>query len=138
MAKPLIVEVTETSALIDIEESARFLQTIRELGCRVAVDDFGAGYTSFRHLKALTLDIVKIDGSFVKNLAGNVDNQLFIRNLLGLADTYGMETVAECVETQEDAHLPDRRRREVSAGLFLRQAEPGDAAAEGLSDCRCW
>jgi EAL domain-containing protein (putative c-di-GMP-specific phosphodiesterase class I) len=103
VAKRLIVEVTETSALIDIEESARFLQTIRELGCRVAVDDFGAGYTSFRHLKALTLDIVKIDGSFVKNLAGNVDNQLFIRNLLGLADTYGMETVAECVETQEDA-----------------------------------
>ena len=103
MAKRLIIEVTETSALIDIEESARFLQTIRELGCRVAVDDFGAGFTSFRHLKALTLDIVKIDGSFVKNLAGNVDNQLFIRNLLGLADTYGMETVAECVETQEDA-----------------------------------
>jgi EAL domain-containing protein (putative c-di-GMP-specific phosphodiesterase class I) len=88
VAKRLIVEVTETSALIDIEESARFLQTIRELGCRVAVDDFGAGYTSFRHLKALTLDIVKIDGSFVKNLAGNVDNQLFIRNLMGLADTY--------------------------------------------------
>jgi len=105
VAKRLIVEVTETSALIDIEESARFLQTIRDLGCRVAVDDFGAGYTSFRHLKALTLDIVKIDGSFVKNLAGNVDNQLFIRNLLGLADTYGMETVAECVETQEDARF---------------------------------
>jgi diguanylate cyclase (GGDEF)-like protein len=99
----LIIEVTETSALNDFEESARFLSAIRDLGCRVAVDDFGAGFTSFRHLKTLTLDIVKIDGSFVRNLADNVDNQLFIRNLLGLADAHGMETVAECVETQEDA-----------------------------------
>jgi diguanylate cyclase (GGDEF)-like protein len=103
IARRLIIEVTETSALNDIDESARFLAAIRDLGCRVAVDDFGAGFTSFRHLKTLTLDIVKIDGSFVKNLAGNVDNQLFIRNLLGLAEAYGMETVAECVETQEDA-----------------------------------
>jgi diguanylate cyclase (GGDEF)-like protein len=105
VARRLIIELTETSALTDIEESARFLSAIRELGCRVAVDDFGAGFTSFRHLKSLTLDIVKIDGSFVRNLADNVDNQLFIRNLLGLADAYGMETVAECVETQEDARF---------------------------------
>src|SRR5215475_10885889 len=105
VARRLIIELTETSALTDIEESARFLSAIRELGCRVAVDDFGAGFTSFRHLKTLTLDIVKIDGSFVRNLADNVDNQLFIRNLLGLAEVYGMETVAECVETQEDARF---------------------------------
>jgi diguanylate cyclase (GGDEF)-like protein len=105
VARRLIIELTETSALTDIEESARFLSAIRELGCRVAVDDFGAGFTSFRHLKSLTLDIVKIDGSFVRNLADNVDNQLFIRNLLGLAEAYGMETVAECVETQEDARF---------------------------------
>jgi len=105
VARRLIIELTETSALTDIEESARFLAAIRELGCRVAVDDFGAGFTSFRHLKTLTLDIVKIDGSFVRNLADNVDNQLFIRNLLGLAEAYGMETVAECVETQEDARF---------------------------------
>ncbi len=105
VARRLIIELTETSALTDIEESARFLAAIRELGCRVAVDDFGAGFTSFRHLKSLTLDIVKIDGSFVRNLSDNVDNQLFIRNLLGLAEAYGMETVAECVETQEDARF---------------------------------
>jgi diguanylate cyclase (GGDEF)-like protein len=105
VARRLIIELTETSALNDIDESARFLSAIRQLGCRVAVDDFGAGFTSFRHLKTLTLDIVKIDGSFVRNLAGNVDNQLFIRNLLGLAEAYGMETVAECVETQEDARF---------------------------------
>lgn len=103
IARRLIVEITETAALHDIEESARFVSALRDVGCRVAVDDFGAGFTSFRHLRALTVDIVKIDGSFVRNLADNVDNQLFVRNLLGLADAFGLETVAECVETQEDA-----------------------------------
>jgi len=103
VARRLIVEITETTALHDIEESARFVAALRDVGCRVAVDDFGAGFTSFRHLRALTVDIVKIDGSFVRNLSENVDNQLFVRNLLGLADAFGLETVAECVETQEDA-----------------------------------
>src|SRR5690606_2162050 len=103
VARRLIVEITETAALHDIEESARFVGTLRDLGCRVAVDDFGAGFTSFRHLRSLTVDVVKIDGSFVRNLSENVDNQLFVRNLLGLAAAFGLETVAECVETQEDA-----------------------------------
>ena len=105
VASRLIIEITETAALHDIDESARFVTALRELGCRVAVDDFGAGFTSFKHLRALKIDIVKIDGSFVRNLSGNVDNQLFIRNLLGLADAFGLETVAECVETLDDANF---------------------------------
>lgn len=103
IAPRLIVEITETAALHDIEESARFVNVVRDLGCRVAIDDFGAGFTSFRHLKALTVDMVKIDGSFVRNLSNNVDNQLFIRNLMGLAETFGLETVAEFVENADDA-----------------------------------
>jgi EAL domain-containing protein (putative c-di-GMP-specific phosphodiesterase class I) len=103
IAPRLTVEITETAALHDIEESARFVNVVRDLGCKVAIDDFGAGFTSFRHLKALTVDMVKIDGSFVLNLSRNVDNQLFVRNLMGLASTFGLETVAEFVENAEDA-----------------------------------
>ena len=103
IAPRLVVEITETAALHDIEESARFVNVVRDLGCKVAIDDFGAGFTSFRHLKALTVDMVKIDGSFVLNLSRNVDNQLFVRNLMGLAATFGLETVAEFVENSEDA-----------------------------------
>lgn len=105
IAERLIVEITETAALHDIEESARFVNVVRDVGCRVAIDDFGAGFTSFRHLKALTVDLVKIDGSFVRNLANNADQQLFIRNLMGLAGTFGLETVAEFVENQADAKV---------------------------------
>ncbi len=105
LARRLIVEITETAAIQDIEETARFVSTVRGLGCRVALDDFGAGYTSFRHLKALPVDIVKIDGSFVTDIATNDDNRLFVRTLVGLARNFGLQTVAERVETEADAAI---------------------------------
>ncbi len=105
VASRLIVEITETAALQDIDDSERFVTTVRDLGCKVALDDFGAGYSSFRHLKALAVDMVKIDGSFVGNLMDRAENQLFVRTLLGLARGFGLATVAECVETADEAAL---------------------------------
>jgi len=105
IASRLIIEITETAALHDFEDSARFVAAVRDLGCQVALDDFGSGYTSFRHLKSLTVDVVKIDGSFVMDVSDNPDNLLFIRTLLNLADGFGMKTVAECVQSSEDADL---------------------------------
>jgi len=106
LATRLIVEITETAAIQDLDESARFVAGVRDLGCRVALDDFGAGYSSFRHLKALTVDMVKIDGSFVGRIDDRPENQLFIRTLVDLAAGFGLATVAEGVETQAEAdHL---------------------------------
>jgi EAL domain-containing protein (putative c-di-GMP-specific phosphodiesterase class I) len=78
---------------------------LRDAGCSVALDDFGAGHTSLRHLQSLAVDTVKIDGSFISNLAGSPDNQVFLRHLLGLAKGFGFHTVAECVATAEDAAI---------------------------------
>jgi diguanylate cyclase (GGDEF)-like protein len=103
MAKRLVVEITETAAMRDLDESVRFVAALKEMGVRVALDDFGAGNTSFRHLKALGIDLVKIDGSFVRGLSANADNQLFIRALVDLATGFGAQVVAECVESEEDA-----------------------------------
>ncbi len=105
IASRLIVEITETAALYDIEESARFVSAVRHAGCSVALDDFGAGHTSLRHLQSLAVDTVKIDGSFIHNLAGSPENQVFLRHLLGLAKGFGFHTVAECVATAEDAAI---------------------------------
>ena len=66
-----MVELTETAALHHFEENARFVSQLRELGVRVAIDDFGAGYTSFRNLQMLHVDAVKIDGSYVKDLSAS-------------------------------------------------------------------
>ena len=105
IARRLVIEITETAALGDLKESARFVDTLRHVGCRVALDDFGAGHTSLRHLQILPIDIVKIDGSLVRNLASRSQNRLFLRHLLGLAKGFGLTTVAECIENAEDAAL---------------------------------
>ena len=78
---------------------------LKELGCRVAIDDFGAGYTSFKNLKALNVDMVKIDGAFVKNLTVDTSDQVFIRTMIGLARNFHMETVAEWVGDEESCQF---------------------------------
>jgi diguanylate cyclase (GGDEF)-like protein len=105
VAKRIIVELTETAALQDFEESARFISNLRELGCRVAIDDFGAGYTSFRNLQMLRVDMVKIDGTYIRGLSASPDNQIFVRTLVDLAKNFKLETVAEWVGSDEDADL---------------------------------
>lgn len=105
VAERIIVELTETAALDDFEESVRFVTNLREMGCRVAIDDFGAGYTSFRNLQMLRVDMVKIDGTFVRGLAASPDNQTFVRTLVHLAKNFNLKTVAEWVSSDEDAAL---------------------------------
>ncbi len=94
------------------------MNAVRGLGCRVALDDFGAGYTSFRNLRALTVDVVKIDGSFVRDVALSKDNQLFIKSLVGLARGFGLRTVAECVESGEDARTLQDHGVDYMQGYF--------------------
>jgi diguanylate cyclase (GGDEF)-like protein len=105
VAQRIIVELTETAALNDFEESARFVSNLREMGCKVAIDDFGAGYTSFRNLQMLHVDMVKIDGSYVKGLVQSPDNQIFVRTLIDLAKNFKLKTVAEWVGSDEEAAL---------------------------------
>ena len=105
VAPRLIVELTETAALIDIEESMRFVSRVRALGAKVAIDDFGAGYTSFRNLQSLHVDMVKIDGTFVKGLATSRDNQIFVRTLVDLARNFNLSTVAEWVTDAREADI---------------------------------
>ena len=103
VASRLIVEITETAVIEDLDETTRFVAAVRELGCRVALDDFGAGYISYQHLRALPVDIVKIDGAFVREMHDSADALLFIRTLVGLARGFGLTTVAECVEDAAQA-----------------------------------
>lgn len=101
----LVVEITETAAIHDLDQSAHFVDSLKEMGCRVAIDDFGAGYTSFKNLKRLDVDLLKIDGTFVKNLLSDNSDQVFIRTMVEIADTFGMQTVAEWVGDEETAAM---------------------------------
>lgn len=105
VAGRIVVELTETAALDDFEESTRFISSLRDLGCKVAIDDFGAGFTSFRNLQVLRVDMVKIDGAFVRGLSSSMENQIFVRTLVDLARHFRLETVAEWVSSEEEAGL---------------------------------
>jgi diguanylate cyclase (GGDEF)-like protein len=105
IAARLIVEVTETAAMADVDATADILNKVKALGCQVAIDDFGSGHTSFRSLRNLPIDILKIDGVFVQNITRSTDDRFFVRTLLDLAKHLKVKTVAEWVQDAEAAAM---------------------------------
>jgi diguanylate cyclase (GGDEF)-like protein len=105
IAERLIVEITETVAIQDLDQARGFVTRLKNLGARIAIDDFGAGYTSFRNLRRLGVDIVKIDGAFVQNMVHSTDDRVFVQTLLDLAQRLNIETVAEWVQDEETASM---------------------------------
>jgi len=103
VAERLIVEITESAAIQDIDETRGFVARVKDLGCRIAIDDFGAGYTSFRNLRKLGVDIVKIDGAFVRHITRSDDDRAFVRTLIDLAKRLDLRTVAEWVQDETAA-----------------------------------
>lgn len=102
----VIFEITETAIMTDTEEALRSLSLIREMGIRVAVDDFGTGYSSLSYLQKFPIDILKIDKAFVEAVAGGGQAAALTRTIVALADTLALRTVAEGIETTEQAeHL---------------------------------
>jgi diguanylate cyclase (GGDEF)-like protein len=99
----LIVEITETVAIRDIDDIRGFVNRLKNFGSQIAIDDFGAGYTSFRNLRTLGVDIVKIDGAFVQNIARSADDRAFVHTLIDLANRLQIKTVAEWVQDEEAA-----------------------------------
>jgi diguanylate cyclase (GGDEF)-like protein len=105
IADRLIVEITETSMIEDFETTRNLIGACKRLGVKVAMDDFGAGHTSFRNLRDLSFDLVKIDGAFIQNITNSADDRFFVRTLIQLANHLSLKIVAEWVEDEETARL---------------------------------
>lgn len=119
IARRLIVEITETAAIMDVAETRRFVESFRALGGRVALDDFGAGATSIRHLRTLSLSIMKIDKDLLHNLATNAEQQHLVRMLIELARGLGLKTIAEGIETEDIAEWLQRERIDMMQGYYF-------------------
>ena len=105
LAGRLTVEITESAVIQDLDDTRGFVARVKDLGCRIAIDDFGAGYTSFRNLRKLGVDLIKVDGAFVQNLTRSEDDRVFVRTLLDLAQRLGLATVAEWVQDESAAAI---------------------------------
>lgn len=101
----LILEITERSAILMPEIVRSFMDDVQQSGVCFALDDFGAGYTSFRYLRDFCFDILKIDGQFIRGIHASPDDQALVRALISLARHFDMLSVAEFVETEQDANL---------------------------------
>ena len=103
LTERLILEITESSAMIMPDLVGEFMSDMQARGICFALDDFGSGYTSFRYLKDFYFDIVKIDGIFIRGIASNPDNQVLAQALVSIARHFDMFTIAEEVENEADA-----------------------------------
>ena len=99
----LILEITESSAMVMPDVVAAFMDDLQVRGVSFALDDFGAGYTAFRYLREFFFDAIKIDGQFIHDIAHNPDNQVLTRALISIGQHFEMFTVAEMVTSREDA-----------------------------------
>jgi diguanylate cyclase (GGDEF)-like protein len=101
----LIVEITETAAIQDLDDARGFVTRVKDFGCRLAIDDFGAGNTSFRTLRKLGVDIIKIDGAFVQNLTRSEEDRAFVQTMVDLAHRLRVKAVAEWVQDETAAQM---------------------------------
>ncbi len=135
-ARNLTLEITETAVVADLRRARETLQALTDLGVQLAIDDFGTGYSSFAQLKTLPVGTLKIDRGFVTNIAHNRDDQAIVRSILGLAASFGLQTMAEGVETAEAlttlVHLGCRRAQ----GYFIGRPGPAEDMLPLLYDDR--
>ncbi|HWI51336.1 MAG TPA: EAL domain-containing protein [Symbiobacteriaceae bacterium] len=124
----VIFEITETSAISDIQRARHFIQALRSHGCRFAIDDLGSGFASFSYLKHLPVDYIKIDGSLVKDLRQGRD-QALVEGIVTIARGLGMQTIAEWVEDAETLELVCQCGVDYAQGYLIGYPAPMQQAA---------
>jgi predicted signal transduction protein with EAL and GGDEF domain len=127
-AAKLELEITETALMNNLDRALEQIELLRQLGVRFAIDDFGTGYSSLSQLRTLPVDCVKIDRSFIKDLApqGSGSTTL-VRGIIGLAHNLELQVVAEGVETQEQLTLLQSMGCDINQGFFLYRPMPREA-----------
>jgi diguanylate cyclase (GGDEF)-like protein len=130
----LSLDITETVYIKALEANTRSLARLKKLGVGISIDDFGTGYSSLSYLKRLPADALKIDKAFVRGLGEDVEDTAVVRMIIELAHTFGMEVIAEGVETEEHAALLKEMGCDSAQGFYFSKPLPPQAASESLAD----
>lgn len=133
IAQHVCLEITESVALHDLENTRRFINQIRQYGAKVALDDFGAGYTSFSYLKDLPGDLLKIDGSFIVNMNQHPANVAIVEAIVSLARNLGMKTIAEWAEDMDTVQTLVEIGVDYVQGFAVARPQPPEMLLQGTS-----
>jgi len=118
------LEITESVALNDIDNTRKFVNKVRRIGARVALDDFGAGYTSFTYLKEISADMIKIDGSFILDMNKHPANLAIVETIVALAKNLGMKVIAEWVEDHDTLQTLKEIGVDYAQGFLISKSRP--------------
>tara|TARA_Y100000589_G_scaffold169355_1_gene161028 strand:- start:1258 stop:3189 length:1932 start_codon:yes stop_codon:yes gene_type:complete len=128
------LELTETVLVSDIKRATTIMQNIRDMGCMLAIDDFGTGYSSLSYLKSLPADYIKIDRSFVANIASSADDRNIVHSTISMVRNMGMQVVAEGIETSEQYELLCHFDCNLGQGYLISRPIPEVNIWDVLSD----
>jgi len=117
-------EITETAALEDLPAARELMEMIKKLGCSFTLDDFGVGFSSFYYIRQLPIDVVKIDGSFIRNLADSPDDQILVQALCDVARGFGKKTTAEFVENAATFSILEKMQIDYAQGFLIGTPSP--------------
>lgn len=120
----LVFEITETAAMSEVDITMSFIRQLKDMGCRFALDDFGAGFSSFYYLKRLDVDYLKIDGNFIRDLAVDEGSRLFVKALCDVARGLSKQVIAEWVETQDVLRILLDMGAQYGQGILFRSPMP--------------
>lgn len=125
----LVFEITETAAMSEVNVTLSFIRQLKTMGCRFALDDFGAGFSSFYYLKRFDVDYLKIDGSFIRDLTTDEANQVFVKALVDVAHGLRKQVIAECVEHSSELEVLHEMGVQFVQGYYFARPQPLQAAA---------
>ncbi|MDI6783598.1 MAG: EAL domain-containing protein [bacterium] len=132
--KYIIFEVTESTVMADVKFTQTVLNKLKEVGFAVAIDDFGTGYSSLSYLKKFPLNILKIDISFIREVATDPDSTSLVTTIIGMAHSLGLKTIAEGVETEEQGKILRLLRCDIAQGYYYSKPLPAEEVIRFLAE----
>ena len=123
-ARAIYIEITETAAVANLKQAITFIETLKDLGCQFALDDFGKGVSSFNYLKILPVDFLKIDGTFVKDMKQNYTDYVMVKAINEVGKSMGKKTIAECVENLNVMPCLEELKVDYAQGYAIAEPRP--------------
>ena len=120
----IVFEILESEGINNFSEIISFIKAVKEMGCKIAIDDFGSGYSNFERISQLEVDYVKIDGSLIKNIDTNQNNEILVQTIVDFSKKIGIKTIAEFVHSESVYKKVKELGIDYAQGYYIGEPSP--------------